>query len=74
MHSIDLLNLTRGPVYFKLNSSYLLSEDYQETIQKCIAEIAEINKDANQITMGTNKGYSQKRNNKICNIHDERDK
>ena len=50
MHSIDLINLTRGPGYFKLNSSHLLNEDYQETIKKCIAEIVEINKDANQNT------------------------
>ena len=50
MHSIDLINLTRGPGYFKLNSSHLLIEDYQETIKNCIAEIAEINKHANQNT------------------------
>ena len=48
--NIDLINLTRGPGYFKLNSSLLLNEDYQETIKKCIAEIAEINKNANPNT------------------------
>ena len=73
--NIDLINLTWGPGYFKLNSSLLLNEDYQEPITKNIAEIAEINKDANPNTkMGTNKRYSQKRNNKICNIQAERDK
>ena len=79
MHSIDLINLTRGPGYFKLNSSHLLNEDYQEIIKKCTAEIAEINKDNKQRRkskhkMGTNKRYSQKRNNKICSIQEERDK
>ena len=48
--NIDLINLTRGPGYLKLNNSLLLNEDYQETIKKCIAEIAEINKDANPNT------------------------
>ena len=33
-----------GLGYFKLNSNLLLNEDYQETIKKCIAVIAEINK------------------------------
>ena len=48
--NIDLINLTRGPGYFKLNNSLLLNEDYQETVKKCTAKIAEINKDANPNT------------------------
>ena len=69
VQSIDLISLTWAPGYFELNISHLLNEDYQEAIKKCIAEIAEINKDNTQI-----KRYSQKRNNKICNIQEERDK
>ena len=73
--SIDLIILIRGPGYFKLNSSLLLNEDYQEKIKKCIAEIAEINKDANPNTKGELiKGTVRKRNNKICNVQEERDK
>ena len=48
--NIDLINLTRGPGYFKLNNSLLLDKDYQETVKKNIAEIAEINKEANPNT------------------------
>ena len=48
--NIDLINLTRGPGYFKLNNSLLLDKDYQETVKKSIAEIAEINKEANPNT------------------------
>ena len=48
--NIDLINLTRGPCYFKLNNSLLLDKNYQETVQKSIAEIAEINKEANPNT------------------------
>ena len=42
--NIDLINLTRGPDYFKLNNSLLLDEDYQEIIKNSISEIAEIRK------------------------------
>ena len=45
--NIDLLNLTRGPGYFKLNNSLLLDNDYQETVKKSIADI---NKEANTNT------------------------
>ena len=45
--NIDLINLTRGPGYFKLNNSLLLDKDYQETVKKSIAEI---NKEANPNT------------------------
>ena len=48
--NIDLINLTRGPGYFKLNNSLLLDKDYQEIVKKNIAEIAEINKEANPNT------------------------
>ena len=48
--NIDLINLTRGPCYFKLNNILLLNEDYQEIIQNSISEIAEINKEANTNT------------------------
>ena len=48
--NIDLINLTRGPGYFKLNNSLLLDKDYQETVKKSIAEIAEITKEANPNT------------------------
>ena len=48
--NIDLINLTRGPGYFKLNNSLLLNEDYQEIIKNSISEIAEINKEANPNT------------------------
>ena len=37
--NIDLINLTRGPGYFKLNNSLLLHKDYQDTVKKSIAEI-----------------------------------
>ena len=43
-----------GPGYLKLNSSLLSNKDYQETIKKCIAEIAEINKDVkSELLKGT---------------------
>ena len=45
--NIDLISLTRGPGYFKLNNSLLLDKDYQETVKKSIAEI---NKEANPNT------------------------
>ena len=48
--NIDLINLTRGTGYFKLNNSLLLNEDYQEIIKNSISEIAEINKEANPNT------------------------
>ena len=37
--NIDLINLTRGPGYFKLNNSRLLDKDYLETVKGRIAEI-----------------------------------
>ena len=48
--NIDLINLTRGPGYFKLNNSILLNEDYQEIIKNSIIEIADINKEGNPNT------------------------
>ena len=48
--NIDLLNLTRGPGYLKLNNSLLLDNDYQETVKQSIAEIADINKETNPNT------------------------
>ena len=48
--NIDLINLTRGPGYFKINNSLSLNEDYQEIIKNSISEIAEINKEANPNT------------------------
>ena len=47
---IDLINLTRGPGYFKLNNSLVLNEDNQVIIKNSIAKIAEINKGANPNT------------------------
>ena len=49
--NIDLLNLTRGPGYFKLNSSLLLDKEYQDIIKKSITEISFINRDANLNTL-----------------------
>ena len=46
--NIDIINLTRGPGYFKLNNSLLSDKDYQETVKKTIAEIAEIKKKQTQ--------------------------
>ena len=49
--NIDVINLTRGPGYFKLNNSLLLDTEYQETIKKSINEIALINEDSNPNTL-----------------------
>ena len=46
-----MLNLTRGPGYFKLNSSLLLDKEYQDIIKKSITEISLINRDANPNTL-----------------------
>ena len=46
--NIDIISLTRGPGYFKLNNSLLSDKDYQETVKKTIAEIAEIKKKQTQ--------------------------
>ena len=35
--NIDIINLTRGPGFFKLNNSLLSDKDYQETVKKTIA-------------------------------------
>ena len=48
---IDLLNLTQGPDYFKLNSSLLLDREYQDIIKKSITGILLINRDANPNTL-----------------------
>ena len=48
---IDLLNLTRGPGYFKLNNSLLLETEYQEIIKANINETVSINKDSNPNTL-----------------------
>ena len=49
--NIDILNLTRGPGYFKLNNSLLLNNEYKDSIKKNITEIALINRDANPNTL-----------------------
>ena len=49
--NIDVINLTRGPGYFKLNNSLLLDTEYQETIKKSINEIALINEGSNPNTL-----------------------
>ena len=49
--NIDLLNLTRGPGYFKLNNSLLLDKEYQDIVKKSITDISLINRDANPTTL-----------------------
>ena len=49
--NIDVFNFQRGPGYFKLNNSFLLDNQYQESIRKSITEITTINKDANPNTL-----------------------
>ena len=49
--NIDLLNLTRGPGYFKLNNSLLLEADYQEIIKSKINEMVSFNKESNPNTL-----------------------
>lgn len=74
--TIDTADVNRGPGYFKLNNSLLQDEKYLNMIKKSIKETAEINKDANPITLwGVMKGnirnetikyaaYIKKENNK----------
>ena len=49
--NINILNIKRGPGYFKLNSSLLLDSVYQENIKQSINETSVINKDANPNTL-----------------------
>lgn len=49
--NLDILNLARGPGYFKLNNSLLLETEYQDTIKKSINEIVQINQDSNPNTL-----------------------
>ena len=46
-----MLNLTRGPGYFKLNNNLLLETKYQEIIKANINETISINKDSNPNTL-----------------------
>ena len=49
--NLDLLKIQKGPGYFKLNNSVLLDTVYQNKIKDSIAEITEINKNANPNTI-----------------------
>ena len=49
--NIDVFNFQKGPGYFKLNNSFLLDNQYQESIRKSTTEITTINKDANPNTL-----------------------
>ena len=48
---INILNIKRGPGYFKLNSSLLLDTLYQENVKQSINETILINRDANPNTL-----------------------
>ena len=48
---INMENHTKGPGYFKLNSSILLENDYQTNIKNTVIETVEMNKDANPNTL-----------------------
>ena len=55
-HSIVFMTLcinenVRGPGFFKLNNSVILELEYQDKIKKAIADIVEINKEANPMTL-----------------------
>ena len=48
---MDIIPSKRGPGSFKINSSILLENDYQEKVREAIREITNINKDGNPNTL-----------------------
>lgn len=48
---IDMINISRGPGYFKINNSLLLDAEYKDIINKNIDETASLNSNANPNTL-----------------------